>query len=158
MNGSEVDIDLTGSALNFDTTGDINVITTGSVNIGRSLQNAGTGNVNVIAGWDGASGFPTGVDLTFACDPLVEAFDGNLTFNDCDTFATAGETVTIGSASQTASVAVGSRSGTTTILGQGFTLTGSTSTDDAFSQVGFFSDGSGDSRRQKPWRIATLGS
>src|SRR5690606_20292067 len=108
-------------------------------------QNAGSGNVTLVAGWNGI-GSTTPGSVTFnngeLCDPIISNPGLGIDFNDCESFGNGGAVVTLGSATQTAPVLIGSRNGTTTVAGHGLTLYGGNGTDGAATQIGFRPDGS----------------
>ena len=88
-----------------------------------SIQNSSSGNLNLVAGWDGSTGASgTNFDL-FTANPA--------------SFGNQFGAITIGNGSQGAKVAVGSRLGKTNVAGYGLTLTGSGGSNGAFAQLGF---------------------
>ncbi|NLT71830.1 MAG: hypothetical protein GXX91_14225, partial [Verrucomicrobiaceae bacterium] len=106
----------------------------------------GSGNVTLVAGWNGVSSNTPG-SVTFhngeLCDPIISNPGLGIDFNDCESFGNGGASVVLGSATQTSSVFVGTRRGTTTVAGYGLSLYGSNGTDGAATQIGFRPDGSG---------------
>lgn len=122
----------------------------GNLNMGFGLQNQGTGDINLFAGYDltntpfapPAIGSTTLV-LGSPCLPDFSPLPIPLPTN-CDVYGQNNGAITIGSASQTEAVLIGSRQGSTNAFGYGVTLTGSNSTANAATQLGFYSDGSGD--------------
>jgi len=118
------------------------VLSTGNLNFERSFQNAGTGLVALVAGWDGVQDLSTINYNNGPCDP--EIIPGSIDFNDCDRFGNNNGILTVGSATQTGPFAVGSRQGQTILRGYGINVVGSNTTAGGSTQVGFRADGSGD--------------
>ncbi|MDF1825545.1 MAG: hypothetical protein P1U68_12940 [Verrucomicrobiales bacterium] len=112
-----------------------------------SVQNAGDGNVNLMAGWDsditGAFIAPTmtntGVVFNSAVLPDFEPVFAAVT--DDDEYGENSGVVTLGAVDQATRVSVGSRLGTTTVLGSGLVLQAGNSTDNAATQLGYFFSG-----------------
>ena len=101
-----------------DTTDDLYIVTGGNVTMLSSYQNVGSGNVTLVAGWNGVSSNTPG-SVTFhngeLCDPIISNPGLGIDFNDCESFGNGGASVVLGSATQTSSVFVGTRRGTTTV-------------------------------------------
>ncbi|MCB1206633.1 MAG: hypothetical protein KDN18_20405, partial [Verrucomicrobiae bacterium] len=74
------------------------VLSTGNLNFERSFQNAGTGLVALVAGWDGVQDLSSINYNNGPCDP--EIIPGSIDFNDCDRFGQNGGVLTVGSTSQ----------------------------------------------------------
>lgn len=118
------------------------VLSTGNLNFERSFQNAGTGLVALVAGWDGVQDLSTINYNNGPCDP--EIIPGSIDFNDCDRFGNNGGILTVGSATQAGPFAVGSRQGQTILRGYGINVVGSNTTAGGSTQIGFRADGTGD--------------
>lgn len=118
------------------------VMSTGNLNFERSFQNAGTGLVALVAGWDGVQDLSTINYNNGPCDP--EIIPGSIDFNDCDRFGNNGGILTVGSATQAGPFAVGSRQGQTILRGYGINVVGSNTTAGGSTQIGFRADGTGD--------------
>jgi fibronectin-binding autotransporter adhesin len=118
------------------------VMATGNLNFERSFQNAGTGLVALVAGWDGMQDLSTINYNNGPCDP--EIIPGSIDFNDCDRFGNNNGILTIGSSTQAGPFAVGSRQGQTILRGYGINVVGSNATAGGSTQIGFRADGSGD--------------
>lgn len=129
------------------------VLATGNLTFNRSIQNAGTGNVALVAGWDGNQDTssvtytdPLG-NINF-CEP--EIIPGAIDFNDCDAFgltaATGDNTIhtggilTVGTAGQTTATRVGSLFGETILRGNQIDIVSGTAANTA-TQIGFYGTG-----------------
>jgi filamentous hemagglutinin family protein len=88
-----------------------------------SIQNAGVGDVSLVAGWDGFTG------------AAGSAFD--VIRSNPASFGNASGTITIGTGNQTGGVAIGSRFGKTNAAASGMTLTGSGAANRAYAQLGY---------------------
>ncbi|MDF1825592.1 MAG: filamentous hemagglutinin N-terminal domain-containing protein [Verrucomicrobiales bacterium] len=126
------------------------VLATGNLNFNRNYQNAGTGDVALVAGWSGVQA-PSSVtyvevdgELSF-CDPILSAgaadYDdktswGNIAGGDHAGAGASGGRLTIGDAANTGSVVVGTQGGSTILRGYEIEILGGASAD-AFTQVGF---------------------
>ena len=76
--GAGADLDLRGSSLAYNSAFAFNAMAGGNLTVNLSVQNAGSGGVNLIAGWDGTTGRPVNLlDLTVVCDPIVGDLAGN---------------------------------------------------------------------------------
>ncbi len=111
----------------------------GDITLLSSFQNAGSGDVMLLAGYNGDG--TTGGTGSFNATSLEVAMNGSLVadFNNC---AADGSRLTIGSTGQTIGLAVGSRTGVTALGAETVTLTAGSNLD-AYSQIGFFTNGSG---------------
>jgi len=130
------DLDIDGYLL-YNSSTDLNLWATGSVNINGPVQNAGDGDINVAAGWDGATGFTgapgTGgyLDLDYCPDFDV---DFSLIKADANAWGTdAGENVNVDSTNSGIIAAVGSHSGQTNVLGYDVNVIGGTK----LAQIGY---------------------
>ncbi|MDQ3623104.1 MAG: hypothetical protein M3463_11525, partial [Verrucomicrobiota bacterium] len=104
-----------------------------------SIQNeqaAAGGAVNLVAGWDGVTEAPGGSGI----QPIAAPFNIANIVSTPSSFGNADGVVFIGDGTQAAGIAVGSRSGTTTVAGFQLLLSGSTSAVQGFSQLGFQTD------------------
>ena len=100
----------------------------GDIDIGGNVQWNGAGDVTLVAGWDGSTGYTS--PATTADTAAIEA---------ANAYGMGGAgNINIGDGTQTAGIAVGSEFGTTTVLGHALTLTGG-STDVTHAQLGYYS-------------------
>ncbi|MEC5125121.1 hypothetical protein VSU19_00040, partial [Verrucomicrobiales bacterium BCK34] len=148
------DIDITIGAGNdffLDTAEDFYLLTGGDITMLSSYQNAGTGNVTLVAGWSG-NNFSSFGSVAYSgtapnfnyCEPTIIAGGApELSFN-CADFGINNSVLVLGDAAQTSRVSVGSRQGATSLAGYGLTMNASNSTAGAATQVGFYGNGSGD--------------
>ncbi|MDC0322342.1 hypothetical protein OAL55_03140 [Verrucomicrobiales bacterium] len=142
------------AAAAYNSTADLNLLSQNNITFLEGVQNAGTGSVNVVAGWDGLGFAPTAgfmgggvtplghgdLDMNY-CPPFSTAYDFTLNKTaagvvDPTTFGLNSGSVFIGNGTQTAGIFVGSRDGNTNILGYGVDILGSNSTGN-LAQVGF---------------------
>ncbi|MAS94477.1 MAG: hypothetical protein CMO55_14855, partial [Verrucomicrobiales bacterium] len=137
---SNTDYVINGGDTFVSTSDDFYIVTGGNITMLDSYQNEGNGSVTLVAGWDGSgTATPGSVSYTGGsfCDPVVSNPGLAIDFNNCDTFGNGGATVTLGSATETAPVIVGSAGGTTTVAAHGLNLHGSDSSTDSFAQLGY---------------------
>ena len=141
------DLNVDGAGAFYDSANVANFVASGNVNVLSSIQNAGTGGVNVAGGWSSLVGF----------NPATNEFDGtngltlDIDFNNClkletldfdfapikadlNLWGATGSTVTVGNPAQAA--AIGSRGGTTNVLADIVTLQAGSNTGD-HAQIGF---------------------
>jgi hypothetical protein len=109
-----------------------NVIATGDVDLRRGIQNAGSGDVNVIAGWNGLTG-----PLDFLDVVPMRSFDVAAILADETAWGNEDARLTLGGGSQTAAVAIGSAGGNTVALGHSIDLIASNVSPGARAQLGF---------------------
>ncbi|MBP6600630.1 MAG: filamentous hemagglutinin N-terminal domain-containing protein, partial [Verrucomicrobiales bacterium] len=122
--------------VNYNSAFGVNLLSAKDVIFTSGLQNAGTGDVNVVAGWNGSGGRTT-LDYN-SCRPVgtASAFDFNTLV--CDDHGVSDQgSVYIGNGNQSAGVAVGSRAGATSVYGHRVSLTGSDTVVNGFAQIGF---------------------
>ncbi len=148
VSGGDVEIMLTDGSLTvdgpgaaIDTSSNVSLVASGDVNVLASIQNAGDGSIGIAAGWNGSTGLTD--DIDFDTCPLIT----DLSISLSDIIASpasfgVGGAVAIGNGLQTEGISVGSKAGTTEILGSGVALTGG-SDDNTQAQVGYRSDGVG---------------
>ena len=110
-----------GQATTYNSADNLAVLAGGSLDINASIQNAGTGNVILVAGWDGTA--PT------SAANITNLISGTH-------YGSTGDNVVIGNGSQGATVAVGSASGATNVLGDNVTLRGSAVGDSNYLTAG----------------------
>ncbi len=116
------------SAILYDSTFDLTFMAMGDANFNSSVQNrnATGGDINIVAGWDGTTPYNT---AAFVVEDVTATtlFGGSM------------GSVVIGDGTQSAGVAVGSRSGNTNVFGYDVSLQGGTGAgaDGRFAQLGF---------------------
>lgn len=124
------------------------LVTGGGLTMESSFQNAGTGDVVLVAGWDGSDPF-SGGSISYAGGdvfaPLISAPDAatDIDFASGTTYGRNGAALTLGNTGQTSALRIGSRAGRNVFAGHGLTLQAGTTTPGASSQLGFFGNGSG---------------
>lgn len=148
---SETDYEIDAASVgisSINSSDDFYLVTGGNITFLTSFQNSGSGDVTLVAGWDG-----TGVEepgnvsypsdgfggLSF-CSPVIKSGGLVVDFNECSSFGNNGKTITVGSAGQTERVSIGSAGGTNAFAAAGITLYGG-SGDNAATQLGFYGDG-----------------
>ncbi len=142
-----------GAEIFYNSAAEFNLLATQNVTFLDDVQNEGAGDINIVAGWDMMTGVTPGVDGMgqpsflptgqvnhIACAP-------NLSFNFDDikdgaaltkaAFGNNSGLVVIGDGTQTIPVTVGSRTGATSVLGYGLSMTGGTTNSDG-AQLGFY--------------------
>ena len=97
------------------------VLSVDNVNLGSSIENSGTGNVTVVAGWDG---------VTTNLSQLTNS----------GVYGNNGGTITIGGQNANGNVAVGSAGGTTTFAAADLVI----ESDNGYAQAGYHGAGGGD--------------
>ncbi|HUB98152.1 MAG TPA: hypothetical protein VL993_19670 [Stellaceae bacterium] len=107
------------------------LLATGSLTIDASIANSGTGEVNLVAGWDGSSGL-TGSAPFFSTAALLAS---------PNSYGQNGGSVTIGTTTTTSGVDVGSAGGATMVAGDNITLQGSNVANAGFAQIGYSGTG-----------------
>ncbi|MBP9223149.1 MAG: hypothetical protein KBF76_04735, partial [Verrucomicrobiales bacterium] len=135
----------------FDTSADFYLVTGGNITMLSSFQNKGSGDVTLVAGWNGVGGGTTGTgSVSYPsdgmggfnyCKPNIDQGSLGIDFNDCSTFGNDGKTLTIGSVAQNRRISIGSAGGTNTFAAAGIQMFASDSTVASGTQLGFFSDG-----------------
>lgn len=129
-------VDLPVSA---NSAGKINLLATGNLGVLRNVQNAGTGEVSAVAGWDGHTGM-TGVlpsgELDFVTHVPARIFNIAPVIADEDSWGNNEGVVMIGDGTQTSAASVGSARGATTVLGHAVELHGSDVALHGFAQIG----------------------
>ncbi|MCF6314310.1 MAG: hypothetical protein L3J39_17815 [Verrucomicrobiales bacterium] len=112
----------------YDSASTYSYIAGGDVTFNSSVQNrnATGGDINIVAGWDGATAFDA---AAFATEDVIVT----------TVFGQSNGSVVIGNGGQVAGVAVGSRMGNTNVFGYDVSLQGGTGSavDGRFAQLGF---------------------
>lgn len=128
-------IDILAGLSTTDANSDLTVMAGSDINIGGDIQYNGTGNINIIAGWDGTTAFNAnlfdGQDL--ATTSVFGLSSGSGITDD--------GIVYIGDNFQSNSVSVGSKDGNTRIYGHDIAVYGSIVTSTAFAQIGYLANG-----------------
>jgi filamentous hemagglutinin family protein len=135
---NNLDLTLDGPAALANDTFNRTVAIGGNVNVQSSIQNNGTGNISLLAGYSGAG--TVGGSTTFSTLTNVVTITGSLAIDftsPTPIFGLNSRIITIGSTTQTVGVALGSRGGITAIGGSGVALQASTGTANAYSQIGY---------------------
>lgn len=109
-----------------------NVIATGDVDLRRSIQNAGSGDVNLVSGWNGLT-----APLDFLDVVPMRSFDVAAILADETAWGNHDARLTLGGGSQNGAAAVGSAGGNTVALGHAIDLIASNTNPGARAQLGF---------------------
>jgi filamentous hemagglutinin family protein len=109
-----------GGAGGYNSAHTLDILTAGSLAIGGSIQNGGSGAINILAGWDGVT-----LDAAH--------------FADTGVFGNHGGSILIGGSNATGNVAVGSSGGQTNIAAASLVLSGV----NGYAQLGYHGTGSG---------------
>ena len=128
LGGGDVTVGVTDTAATgtidqnvaYDSAHTFNALYGGSLVFAATVQNSGTGTINIVAGWDGTTLTPA-------------------SFANAGVFGNHGGTVTIGGASALGDAAVGSAGGSTSVLASGVLLLAS----NGFAQLGYHGAGGG---------------
>ena len=104
--------------------GNVTLRSLGDICLLGSIQSDGSGDVNLVAGWDGATG---------STDP----FNVAAIYAAPTSYGNNAGSVYIGDGTQTAGIAVGSRLGSTSVAAANLTLRASDTTIGGFAQLGF---------------------
>ena len=121
-------------ALTSNSAGSINMLATGDLTVRRGVQNAGSGDVNAVAGWDGIT-----PSLDFLDHIPMRDIDISSIYAAPMAWGNNGAVASIGDGTQTARVPVGSAGGTTTVLGDAVEVIGSDAAGNGFAMIGFAS-------------------
>ena len=114
------------SPLQYSSVNALSLLAHRHIQANSSIQNAGTGALSLVAGWNGV----TAVNGDFSAIAANSSSYGNN-----------GGSIFIGGGSQSNAVAVGSRFGATNAAGFGMTVAGSNQGNTASAQFGFHADG-----------------
>jgi len=118
--------------LTYNAAADLNLLATGDLTILRSAQNAGTGDINAVAGWDALT-----PPLDFLDNVPMRLIDISAIYSDPGAWGNNGGIASIGDGTQTTGVAVGSAGGDTTVLGNAVRLMGSNAVGNGYAVAGF---------------------
>src|SRR5690606_5753596 len=132
-------IDITiegGPQVNANHSDNLVMLTGGNLTLNRGYQNAGDGDIVLVAGWDGVGAFSGGsASHVVGSAPVLVIPDFD--FDSLGGVGQNGGTLTVGSAAQTDAVRIGSRAGRNGFGGHGIVLTAGTT--GAFAtQLGFY--------------------
>lgn len=130
------DLDIAGTGLFVDTANHIDLVSVGDVNLSTPIQNAGAGDINVIGGWDGATGLLRSIDPS-AMPPIAQlSIYADAILGNFAAFGNSGGVI-VGDGSQTSGMLVGSAKGQTSVAGEFVRLVGSSTVSDGLAQIGF---------------------
>ncbi|MDF1739305.1 MAG: filamentous hemagglutinin N-terminal domain-containing protein [Verrucomicrobiales bacterium] len=143
IGGGDVEIGVTNGNLLIDGTGvfasnanGIDLFATGDVTFMSSVQNAGTGSVAVVGGWDGSTGLMRTIDRDAVAPLPVLSLNADSVFADANGFGNAGGVI-VGNAAQVRAVVVGSANGTTRVAGNSVEVNGGAAMVGSAAQIGF---------------------
>ena len=138
--------------ISYDSPHSLTFLATLDLKFLASVQNAGAGALNLVAGWDETTGDP-GFDPG---DPLYvdTPFDLAAILGNPDSY---GRTVTINDLGNNQSVSVGSAHGRTTVAADELYLTASDQGQDQYAQLGFRGPASGDIDVQLKGKLTLTG-
>ncbi len=121
------------SSILWNSGNSLTLLAVGDIVFEASVQNSGSGDLNVVAGWDQSTG------ICGASPFDLSAFVSIDVLNDCDVsaFGNNGHSVFIGGASHGSSLAVGSAHGSTNVFAHDLVLRGS-DTAGASAQLGYY--------------------
>ena len=131
------DIRVTDSLV-YSSTNSLSLLAHRHIEVNADIQNDNAGDVNLVAGWDGVSGFIASAGQQQE-NGLV---DMDAILAGINAFGNNGGTITVGNQIQVAGVAVGSRFGRTAVATENLIIAGGTGVDNAYAQVGFRTDSS----------------
>ncbi|MEC5125835.1 hypothetical protein VSU19_03680 [Verrucomicrobiales bacterium BCK34] len=140
---SAFEIGSDGNDVIYTGSGDLAILSGGDLLVSGSLNNAGSGNIGLLAGWANAGTTAVAAPDTSGSgvpDFTPIAVTGTVATSE---FGLNGASVNIGNSSQATGISLGSKSGTTTVIGDTVNLAGSSLSADAFSQIGFRGDATG---------------
>ncbi|MGJ8673546.1 YDG domain-containing protein [Rubritalea sp.] len=122
--GGDGDITVNNAIL-YDSTADFTLLAGRDLNFNASVQNSNDtgGDLNLVAGWDGTTGYNT-------------ANFNNADLSSTTIFGNNSGSINIGDGTQISGIAVGSRSGETNVFGYDLRLRGGDTSDEAFAQLG----------------------
>ena len=127
------------SSIVADGSGTLSLLAEGNITIESSIQNSGTGGINLVAGWDGTTGVTTTGGASETNDPVNMA----AITSDSGAYGNNGGTVTIGDTGNNATIAVGAAKGATTVAAANLVI-GVDGNVTANDQLGFDGNGGGD--------------
>ena len=120
------------------TGGTLTLLAMGNINFNTSVRSAGEGGVNIVAGWDGVTGFgggPGGFDMA----AVLATMNDGVTANDAAGIN--GGSVFLGGTGNRVGINVGSRYGDTNLAARDLFVQSGTVTGNTFSQLGFRDSG-----------------
>ncbi|MBL9158665.1 MAG: filamentous hemagglutinin N-terminal domain-containing protein [Verrucomicrobiales bacterium] len=140
--------------------GSLSLLATGDIAFNTSVRTASAGNINIVAGWDGATGLSMGnFDISAVLATMNDGNVGN------DAAGLNGGSVFVGGNGSRVGLNVGSRWGDTSVAARDLFVTGSTATTQAYAQLGFYDNGveydlsnSHNGARMNEWWGATVGN
>lgn len=118
--------------VNYSSSNNLSLVAHRHIEVNRSVQNTGNGQINAVAGWDGSTGFSA------TLNSQQQTGDMNMTAVLADTvsFGNNDGSVFIGDGNQTSGVAFGSRDGETTVAAHDVTIHSGNGGRD-YAQIGY---------------------
>jgi len=131
----------------YDSINDLTLLAHRHIIATASVQNANDtgGDINLVAGWDGTTGLPATTGTVFSGYTFNAIPFDNVNVNDAASlYGNDDGSVFIGDGTQTAGVAVGSRSGTTRVYGYDLSILAGSGDIGRYAQLGFQVLGAGE--------------
>lgn len=122
--------------------GTLTLLAAGNILFNTTVQSAGQGGLNVVAGWDGMTGLTMGdFDMAAVLATMNDGNSGNDAAGLFNSVNTTNGSVFLGATNSRIGVAVGSRWGDTKLAASDLVMRGSTSIGHGWSQLGFNDNG-----------------
>lgn len=130
------DLVVNGPSLAYGSANHVDLFATGNTTFSASFLNSGSGAINGVAGWDGATGLSETIAVGLFPPISALALDA-ATVESSPSSYTNGGVLSVGDGLQTVAVSVGSRQGATVALGSRVLVSGGSAAPNLHAQIGF---------------------
>jgi len=131
------DLLVNGSAIAYNSANDLDLFASGNTNFLVGIQNRGSGAISGVAGWNGTTGLTEIINT--GVFPPIGALSLNVAAveSDPNAYSNNGGILSVGDNQQLAALAVGSRQGRTSMLGDRVVVAGGINGTGRFAQIGY---------------------
>ncbi len=126
-----------GAAAAYDSANHVDLFASGNTTFAAGLQNAGTGAITGVAGWDAVTGLVRTVDTALFPPIASLSLSAAAVSAAPAAYTNNGGVLSVGNGLQTQAISVGSREGLTTMLGDRVVVTGGAGAADLYAQIGY---------------------
>jgi hypothetical protein len=131
------DLLVNGASSAYSSGNHLDLVASGGMTFLSGIQNAGSGDINVVAGWDGTTGLFESINVMNPTPITGLSIEAASILADPAAHANNGAVVSIGNGSQSEAISVGSANGATNVFGDTVRLISGTAGAGLYSQLGY---------------------
>ena len=131
------DLLVNGASSAYSSGNHLDLVASGGMTFLSGIQNAGSGDINVVAGWDGTTGLFESINVMNPTPIAGLSIEAASILADPAAHANNGAVVSIGNGSQSEAISVGSANGATNVFGDTVRLISGTAGAGLYTQLGY---------------------